>query len=280
MRRVVFNQKGGVGKTSITCNLAATFAEQGKKTLVIDLDAQGNTTHYLLGGAPSEPGKSITHFFEETLRFKFVNPKLDPLVRETPYPHLHVIAADQGLIDLQGRLETRYKILKLKQAVEVLCNEFDYDHVLFDPPPALNFFSMSALLAADRILIPFDCDTFSGQALLQVIELVQEIQSDHDCALKVEGAVVNHFQKQARLPQSAVDEVIASGIHVFEPYLSSSVALKESHRRCKPLVYSHSSHKLTEQFRQLSLSIEERLQAEVKSLRPRKKRTKAKDAEI
>jgi cellulose biosynthesis protein BcsQ len=77
----------------------------------------------------------------------------------------------------------------------------DYDRIYIDTPPALNFYTRSALIAAQGCLIPFDCDDFSRRALYTLLENVQEIQSDHNADLKVEGIVVNQFQPRANLPQ-------------------------------------------------------------------------------
>src|ERR1700741_5067462 len=89
MRRVVFNQKGGVGKSTITCNLAAIGATQGRRTLVVDLDAQGNSTRYLLGAAAAPIEEGAADFFDQTLKFS-VRPKTpDDYIVETPFEHLH-----------------------------------------------------------------------------------------------------------------------------------------------------------------------------------------------
>ncbi|NBQ53576.1 MAG: ParA family protein, partial [Proteobacteria bacterium] len=97
IRRVVFNQKGGVGKTSITCNLAAAFAAAGKKTLVVDLDAQANTSHYLLcDGAIG--GKTVTDFFESTLStLKIFGQPISDCLYRSDFPNLWVLPADSRL---------------------------------------------------------------------------------------------------------------------------------------------------------------------------------------
>ena len=159
MRRVVFNQKGGVGKSTITCNLAAISAQQGKRTLVVDLDPQGNSTQYLLGAAGDEVQSTLADFFDQTLNFK-LNPRATAdFVVATPFDNLYVMPSHPLLEELQGKLESRYKIYKLRDALNELAGDFDC--VFIDTPPALNFFTRSALIAADACLIPFDCDEFS-----------------------------------------------------------------------------------------------------------------------
>jgi cellulose biosynthesis protein BcsQ len=125
------------------------------------------------------------------------------------------------LDELHGKLESRYKIYKLRDALDALATS--YDQIYIDTPPALNFYTRSALIAAQGCLIPFDCDDFSRRALYTLLESVQEIQADHNKALKVEGIVVNQFQPRANLPQRMVQELIDEGLPVLQPYLRSSV---------------------------------------------------------
>lgn len=246
MRRVVFNQKGGVGKSTITCNLAAIGAAEGRRTLVVDLDPQGNSTRYLLGAPAEDIGAGAADFFEQTLKFS-VRPKTtDDYIVDTPFEGLHLLPSQPELEELHGKLESRYKIYKLRDALAAL--DGAYDAIWIDTPPALNFYTRSALIAAEGCLIPFDCDDFSRRALYALLENVQEIQADHNPALKVEGIVVNQFQPRANLPQRTVQELVDEGLPVLEPYLGASVKVKESHERALPMIHLDARHKLTQEF--------------------------------
>jgi len=246
MRRVVFNQKGGVGKSTITCNLAAISAQQGKRTLVIDLDPQGNSTQYLLGVSGDSLDSTLADFFDQTLNFK-LNPKAtSEFIVASPFEGLHVMPSHPQLEELQSKLESRYKIYKLRDALDELADE--YDCVYIDTPPALNFYTRSALIAANACLIPFDCDDFSRRALYSLLENVEEIKADHNRGLEVEGIVVNQFQARASLPQKVVQELIDEGLPVLAPYLSASVKIKESHEQAKPMIHLEPKHKLAQEF--------------------------------
>ena len=246
MRRVVFNQKGGVGKSTITCNLAAISAHNGLRTLVVDLDPQGNSTRYLLGEATDTLESSLADFFDQTLNFK-LNPKpLDDFVTASPFERLHVMPSHPDLEELQGKLESRYKIFKLREALDELAD--DYDVIYIDTPPALNFFTRSAMIAADACLIPFDCDDFSRRALYSLLANVDEIRADHNRDLIVEGIVVNQFQPRASLPRKVVQELIDEGLPIVAPYLSASVKIKESHEQAKPMIHLDPKHKLSQEF--------------------------------
>ncbi len=259
MRRVIFHQKGGVGKSTIACNLAAISAAEGRKTLVIDLDVQGNSSHYLLGDKVADADATIAHFFKESLRLnlfgKGQGDHLNDRIHETPYPNLHVLPSHPELEPLQSRLESRYKIYKLREALESLTS---FERVYIDTPPVLNFYSRSALIAARSCLIPFDCDAFSREALYNLLNALEEIRADHNPDLEIEGVIVNQFQTRAKLPQQLVDELLNQGQPVLDTKLSPSVKVRESHSLSRPLIHYVPEHKLSEEFRALHRELDQR----------------------
>jgi len=254
MRWVVFNQKGGVGKSTIVCNLAAVSSRKGRRTLVVDLDPQGNSSQYLLGREAVAGAKlHLGTFFEETLGLGLFRRSLREMVHPTVIPNLDLLPSSPDLEVIQSKLEARHKIMKLREALGELQ---EYDTVYLDTPPALGFFTLSALIAADRCLIPFDCDEFSRQALYALLENLQEVREDHNPALEVAGIVVNQFQSRANLPRQLVDELVAEGLPILQPFISSSVKVRESHRAACPLVILEPSHKLSREFEALHGALE------------------------
>lgn len=254
MIRVVFNQKGGVGKSSITCNLAAIFASEGKRTLVVDLDPQGNSSHYISGQQSTDFEHSVADFFEQTLSLNPFSKDIVMFVSPSSFAKLHVLPSSPELEFLERKLEAKHKIYKLRNALREL--EEHYDEILIDTAPALNFYTRSALIAADRVLIPFDCDDFSRKALYQIMGELQDIQEDHNDKLKIEGIVVNQFQPRASLPNKLVQELVDEGLPVLPVKISASVKMKESHQNSKPLIYFAPKHTLTEQFKELKDCLE------------------------
>ncbi len=249
MRRVVFNQKGGVGKSTISCNLAAISAAEGRRTLVVDLDPQTNSSRYLLGERVANALPTLGQFFDELLSFKFGKQRpIHDFIHKTPFNGLDILPASRDMDLLQDKLGAKYKIFKLRDTLEKL---EEYQEIFIDTPPSMNFFTRSALIAAKSCLIPFDCDDFSRQALYQLLEDIGEIQEDHNPDLKVEGIVVNQFQPRARLPQQLVRELQQEGLPLLESRISSSVTIRESHNQSKPMVHLLPKHKVTGQFQLL-----------------------------
>ncbi len=246
MRRVVFNQKGGVGKSSIACNLAAVSAAEGYRTLLVDLDPQANSTLYLTGLANDDIPTGIADFFKQTLSSNAAGKRNRVVITATRYANLDLVTASPELADLQSKLQSKFKINKLRKLLVELSE--DYERIYIDTPPALNFYTFSALVAAERLLIPFDCDSFSRQALLSVLAQVEDLRLDHNESLQVEGVVINQFASRTSLHRIMVDELLGAGLPVLPVYLSSSVKMRESHQASVPLVHLAPRHKLSLQF--------------------------------
>jgi chromosome partitioning protein len=262
MRRVVFNHKGGVGKSTIACNLAAVSAAGGARVALVDLDPQGNSTHYLMGKPGRELEPTLADFFDEVLALPWRPRRPDEFVHATRFARLDVLPSHPKLAEQVGKLESRYKIFKLREALAEL--DKHYDFIYIDTPPALNFFTRSALIATDRCLIPFDCDDFARKALYALLKDISEIRTDHNSVLVVEGIVVNQFLPRARLPQKMIQELIDEGLPVLEPYLSSSIKVRESHEQAKPLIHLAPKHKLTLEYVAVHSRLEEKRLSEAR----------------
>lgn len=245
MRRVIFNQKGGVGKSTITCNLAAISADKGFKTLVVDLDPQSNSTQYLLGRHAANFSPTITEYFREVLDFDFSASKAQKFIHATSFKNLHILPASPNLEPILPILENRGKIFKLRSLLDKVG---PYDNIFIDTPPAMNFFTQSALIACDTCLIPFDCDLFSRNAIYHLFRGVTDIKEKYNRKLRVEGVVVNQYMPSASLPQKLVDELSNEGLPIISTFLSSSIKIKESHDACLPMIYFARTHKVTQEF--------------------------------
>ena len=229
MHRVVFNQKGGVGKTSITCNLAAIGASQGLRTLVIDLDVQGNSTHYLVGEVDAEQypaeAQGVSGLFKQTVGPRKMRQNPDAFVWETPFENLFLLPSSPYLAEIEKELEARYKIYKLRDALAKLDGE--YDRIYIDTPPNFNFYSKSALIAADRVLIPFDCDSFARQSLYELMLNIEELQEDKS---RPPGRGHRHqpVQRSGATTGGTGGGPERGGFPVIDRFLNSSVKMRES----------------------------------------------------
>ena len=230
---VVFNQKGGVGKSTISTNLAAQSAKLGHKTLLVDLDAQGNSTHYV-GFNAREQSLTVADMFKQVVG-----------MHATPYENLFVMPSSPALAEVERELESRYKIFKLKDALKELKDEFD--NIFIDTPPNFNFYSKAALIAADGFCVPFDCDDFSAQAIERLLENAMELKEDHNPELRLLGIVVNQFNSQAKLPRELIETLKQQDLPVLESYISATVKVKESHSKRMPLPFYLPKHKVTNQ---------------------------------
>lgn len=246
MKRVIFNQKGGVGKSTIAVNLASIAAYKNKKTLLIDMDPQCNSSRYLLGDAAAELKPTILDFFKSSLEYQFFPQPETGFVHATRFENLAIIPSHPEIGELQSKLESRHKIYKLRDALKTLANE--YDEIIIDTPSAYNFFTQSALIAADVCLIPFDCDDFARQALYALMNNIGEVKHDHNPLLQIEGIVVNQFQPRSRLPQRLVDALTEEGLPVLNSKLSSSIKIRESHELNKPMIHMDARHKISLEF--------------------------------
>ena len=176
----IANQKGGVGKSSITCNLAAISAEMGYSTLVIDLDVQGNSSMYLGYDIHSEEalttGTSVANIFKQRRGLLSTKQPPDDYVLATEHENLFLLPASIELEAMEKDLESRYKVYQLRKALEQI--DQHYDRIYIETAPNFNFYSKSALIATNTVLIPFDCDSFSKQALYNLIDNMMELKED------------------------------------------------------------------------------------------------------
>lgn len=270
MIRVLFNKKGGVGKSSLTSNLAAISAAKGLKTLVIDLDTQCNTSQYLLNSQATtqdtiqdtiqaiksvdQSTDNMADFYQQTITFHIRKKPAIEFTQPTAFANLDIIPSSPELDNLHVKLESRHKIYKLREGLEQLKGQ--YDRIYIDTAPALNFYSLSALIAADRVLIPMDCDEFSRQAIVSMMQHLMEITEDHNPKLEVEGIIANQFLSRAKVPQQIIEALKAQGHKVLNSTISSSVKMRESHQAHTPLISLAPKHKLTQELLALWVEIE------------------------
>lgn len=241
MIRVLFNQKGGVGKSSIAVNLAAISAAQGLKTLVIDLDTQCNASQYLNAEQPKD---NIADLFEQFITFHLHRRPASEFCQATAFTNLDLLPGSARLANIESELHSRHKIFKLKESLANLTGH--YQRIYIDTAPALNFYSLSALIGAQRCLIPIDCDDFSRQGLYNLYQRIEEIREDHNPDLQIEGVIANQYMANAKLPNQIIRDLQQEQLPVLPVYLGQSVKMRESHQARQPLIHLSPRHKLSQ----------------------------------
>ncbi|MDD2572927.1 MAG: AAA family ATPase [Bacillota bacterium] len=194
----VFNQKGGVGKTTTNVNLSSCIAVRGKKVLVVDIDPQGNTTSGL-----GIDKKALKKTIYEVL---IGDIKAEQVIFKTAVENLYIMPSSVQLAGAEIELtefEAREKMLK-KALKEVRDN---YDYVFIDCPPSLGLLTINALTAADSVLIPIQCEYYALEGVSQLMNTIWLVQRGLNPDLKVEGVVLSMFDGRTNLSIQVVDEV-------------------------------------------------------------------------
>lgn len=245
----VANQKGGVGKTTTTVNLAACLAKAGKKVLLVDIDPQGNST----GGLGIDKRRC-----EKTVYDCLINEnKAEEVAIKTEYENLFVCpsnldlsGAEIELISVMGR-EQRLKE-SLKNARE------EYDFILIDTPPSLGLITINTLTAADSVLIPIQCEFYALEGVSQLTETIKRIRKALNPSLFIRGIVMTMYDARTNLAVQVVDEVkrFFPG-KVFSTIIPRNVRISEAPGFGRPVIYYDEASKGAQSYTELAQELAE-----------------------
>ncbi|NLP30461.1 MAG: ParA family protein, partial [Clostridiales bacterium] len=195
----IFNQKGGVGKTTTNINLAACLAMKDQKILILDIDPQGNTTS---GMGISKKGLKLTSY--EILVDDKIN-VLDAII-PTNIPNLDIIPASVQLAGAEielVQLEGREK--RLKKALDKISDKYDY--IFIDCPPSLGLLTINSLTAVDSVLIPIQCEFYALEGVSQLMSTIDLVKKNLNKGLEIQGVILSMFDGRTNLSMQVVEEV-------------------------------------------------------------------------
>lgn len=246
----VVNQKGGVGKTTTTINLAAYLAKMGKNVLIVDLDPQANST----SGLGIDKNNLETTLYEVLLRGADAAAAIKP----SQTPKLSVLPANERLaaaeIDLADQPEREYK---LKNSIENL----DYDYVLIDCPPALGLLSINALVAANHVLIPVQAEYYALEGLSQLLGVVQRVRGGLNTNLELLGVVLTMYHSRTTLSDQVKDELKRHfEDKLFESIIPRNVRLAEAPSHGRTIAEHDRWSKGAKAYKMLAKELDKRLQ--------------------
>ena len=240
------NQKGGVGKTTTAVNLGACLAEAGAHVLLVDLDPQGNAST----GVGIDRGQVEAGSYEVLLGA----PAADA-IRPTAVDRLEILPSTIDLAGAEVELVSAFaRETKLRNGLEAVRDAYDF--VLVDSPPSLGLLTVNALAAADRVLVPIQCEYYALEGLGQLIRTLDLVREGLNTGLDVGGVVLTMFDARTKLAEQVVGEVRAHfGEKEFRSVIPRSVRLSEAPGYGKPIILYDPSNRAATAYRDLAREV-------------------------
>lgn len=221
----VANQKGGVGKTTTAVNLGASLAVAEQRVLLVDMDPQGNATSG--SGAVGEGSP-------DTYRVLMGEVPIEQAIVKTELAHLDVLRASPDLAAAEVEfVEMRDRHERLRHALRQV--RADYDFIVVDCPPSLGFLTVNALVAADMVLVPMQCEYYALEGLGQLTHTIERVQSSWNRDLRIHGVLLTMFDNRNNLANEVADEV-RQHFHVYDTVIPRNIRLAEAPSHGKPVV--------------------------------------------
>lgn len=247
----VVNQKGGVGKSTTSVNLAATLGALGKKTLLVDLDPQGNST----SGFGLNKNQRELCIYNALLGDTEIASIVEPVEVENVFVVPATIQLAGAEIELVSAFSRETKLKSLLDTVRA-----DFEYIIIDCPPSLGLLTVNALTSADGLVIPIQCEYYALEGLSKLLDSVRLVKTHLNAQLEVFGVVMTMYDSRTRLAQQVVDEVKDFfGEKVFNTLIPRTVRLSEAPSFGKPVTLYDPLGKGAEAYRNLAKEVIDRV---------------------
>ena len=251
----IANQKGGVGKTTTAINLSSLIAAAEKKTLLIDIDPQAN----------SSSGLGITNYNPSVYEVLIGNEDINDVIIDSYMPFLdllpsniNLVGAEIEMIDMEEREKLLHKALQNVNG--------KYDFIIIDCPPSLSLLTLNSLAASDSVLIPVQCEYFALEGLGQLLNTINIVKKHYNARLAIEGVLLTMFDTRLNLSHQVAEEVRKYfGDKVYKTVIHRNVRISESPSYGKPIIHYDAISTGAKNYMALTSELLERNSKEIKT---------------
>ncbi len=251
----IANQKGGVGKTTTAINVSSLIAAAEKKTLLVDIDPQAN----------SSSGLSITNYNPSVYEVLIGNEDINDIIIDSYMPFLDIlpsninlVGAEIEMVDMKGREKL------LHSALQKVGGKYDY--IIIDCPPSLGLLTLNALTASDSVLIPVQCEYFALEGLGQLLNTINIVRKHYNTKLAIEGVLLTMFDTRLNLSHQVAEEVRKYfGDKVYKTVIHRNVRISESPSYGKPIIHYDAISSGAKNYMSLTNELLERNSKEIKT---------------